>query len=187
MTKEGCLDSVINKLRSMVTGLSRSQNGDNQRLTGIFFLANKAKVVSKATAGELKYDITYDIKLTKILKGPIRHYDTICTASSSAACGVTLNKGVEYFITGQLKPDGSLRVSSCNYVVPWKSSHDILVEHFMMGCDCKITRCSSVPCGIGSPTECLWTNTIDEQDKQSACIKKSDGSCSWYREEPNGH
>ncbi|XP_072771776.1 metalloproteinase inhibitor 2-like [Nerophis lumbriciformis] len=150
-------------------------------------VAIKAKVVSKATAGELKYDITYDIKLTKILKGPIRHYDTICTAPSSAACGVTLNKGVEYFITGRLKPDGSLRVSSCNYVVPWKSSHDILVEHFMMGCDCKITRCSSVPCGIGSPTECLWTNTIDEQDKQSACIKKSDGSCSWYREEPNGN
>ncbi|XP_061830498.1 metalloproteinase inhibitor 2-like [Nerophis lumbriciformis] len=156
-------------------------------LSNRLFSAIKAKVVSKATAGELKYDITYDIKLTKILKGPIRHYDTICTASSSAACGVTLNKGVEYFITGQLKPDGSLRVSSCNYVVPWMSSHDILVEHFMMGCDCKITRCSSVPCGIGSPTECLWTNTIDEQDKQSACIKKSDGSCSWYREEPNGH
>ncbi|XP_061892396.1 metalloproteinase inhibitor 2-like [Entelurus aequoreus] len=150
-------------------------------------VAIKAKVVSKATASELKYDITYDIKLTKILKGPIRHYDTICTAPSSAACGVTLNKGVEYFITGHLKPDGSLRVSSCNYVVPWKSSHDILVEHFMMGCDCKVTRCSSVPCGIGSPTECLWSNTVDEQDKQSACIKKSDGSCSWYGEEPNGH
>ncbi|XP_061741203.1 metalloproteinase inhibitor 2-like isoform X1 [Nerophis ophidion] len=149
-------------------------------------VAIKAKVVSEA-AGEFEYDVTYEIKLTKILKGPIRHYDTICTASSSAACGVTLEKGVEYFVTGQLKSDGSLRVSSCNYVVPWKSSHDTLVEHFMMGCDCKITRCSSVPCGIGSPTECLWTNTFEGQDKQSACIKKSDGSCCWYSEEPNKH
>ncbi|XP_061892327.1 metalloproteinase inhibitor 2-like [Entelurus aequoreus] len=99
----------------------------------------KAKVVAQTTVGgKFNNEIKYDIKLTKILKGPNRPFDTIYTASSFASCGVILNKGVEYFITGKLTPDGSLYVSSCNYVVPWKSSHKILVERYKMGCDCKI-------------------------------------------------
>ncbi|XP_061892581.1 metalloproteinase inhibitor 2-like [Entelurus aequoreus] len=143
----------------------------------------KAKVVA-ITAGE--FGIYYDIEQTKILKGPIRSYDTISTAASSAECGLTLTKDVEYFITAdKLKPDGSLHVSSCNYVVPWKNSHDILVERYRMGCDCKITRCIDVPCRA-SPNECLWTDLLTGNlgnDEQCACIKKSDGSCAWYQED----
>ncbi|XP_061892342.1 metalloproteinase inhibitor 2-like [Entelurus aequoreus] len=152
-------------------------------------VAIKAKVVAKkAVGGKFDNEIQYDIKLIKILKGPNRPFDTICTASSSAACGVTLNKGVEYFITGKLKPDGSLYVSSCNYPLPWKSSHKILVERYRMGCDCKINRCTAVLCDITGPTECLWTDWLtgnwvnNEHDKQCACVKRRDGSCSWYQE-----
>ncbi|XP_061829381.1 metalloproteinase inhibitor 2-like [Nerophis lumbriciformis] len=154
-------------------------------LTGFFvFPVIKAKVVEITAAGE--FDINYDIEQTKILKGPIRYYDTISTAASSAACGLTLTKGVEYFITAdKLEPDGSLYVSSCNYVVPWKNSHDILVERYRMGCDCKITRCLAVPCRASGTNECLWTDLLTGNlgnDEQCACIKKSDGSCAWYQE-----
>ncbi|XP_061741149.1 metalloproteinase inhibitor 2-like [Nerophis ophidion] len=148
----------------------------------------RAKVVAKK-AGDGKFNnVKYDIKHITTIKGPKIPFYTLYTASNSAACGVTLTEGVEYLIKGQMRSDGSLHVSSCNYPVPWKSSHKILVERYLMGCDCKITRCDSVPCGISGPTECLWTDQLTdnsvkvEQDKQSACIKRSDGSCAWYQE-----
>ncbi|XP_061741151.1 metalloproteinase inhibitor 2-like [Nerophis ophidion] len=147
----------------------------------------RAKVVAKK-AGDGKFNnVKYDIKHITTIKGPKIPFYTLYTASNPAACGVTLTEGVEYLIKGQMI-DGSLHVSSCNYPVPWKSSHKILVERYLMGCDCKITGCDSVPCGISGPTECLWTDQLTdnsvkvEQDKQCACIKRSDGSCAWYQE-----
>ncbi|XP_061892546.1 metalloproteinase inhibitor 2-like [Entelurus aequoreus] len=143
-------------------------------------VAIKAKVVArKAVGGKFSDNIKYDIKQTKIFKGPNIHFTTFYTGSSSAACGVNLNKGVQYFITGHLEPDGTLRVSYCNFVAPWKRGHNILVERYKKGCDCKITRCYGDPCGDRRPDECLWNN---QQDKQSACGKRSDGSCVWYKE-----
>ncbi|XP_061830113.1 metalloproteinase inhibitor 2-like [Nerophis lumbriciformis] len=150
-------------------------------------VAIKAKVVArKAVGGKFSDNIKYDIKQTKIFKGPKRHFNTFYTGSSSSACGVNLNKGVQYFITGQLQTDGSLRVSSCNYVVPWKRSHKILVERYKMGCDCQITRCYGDPCGDRQPAGCLWTAWLtgnNQSDKQSACRKRNDGSCVWYKED----
>ncbi|XP_061892257.1 metalloproteinase inhibitor 2-like [Entelurus aequoreus] len=143
----------------------------------------KAKVVA-ITAGE--FGINYNIEQTKILKGPIRSYDTISTEASSAECGLDLTKGVEYFITGgRLKPDGSLHVILCDYVVLWKNSHDILVERYRIGCNCTITHRIAVP-SRASPNECLWTDLLTGNlgnDEQCACIKKSDGSCAWYQED----
>ncbi|XP_061830106.1 metalloproteinase inhibitor 2-like [Nerophis lumbriciformis] len=145
----------------------------------------RAKVVAKKAGGGI-FNVKYDIKPITTIKGPKKLFYTLYTASNTAACGVTLTLGVEYFIKGQMRSDGSLHVSSCNYPVPWKRSHKILAERYLMGCDCKITRCDSVPCEISGPTECLWTDQLMavkvEQDKQCACIKKSDGSCAWYQE-----
>lgn len=51
----------------------------------------------------------------------------------------------------------------------------------------QITRCTSIPCLISSPSECLWTDWVMEkavygqQAKHFACIKRSDDSCAWYR------
>lgn len=51
----------------------------------------------------------------------------------------------------------------------------------------QITRCTSIPCLISSPSECLWTDWVmekavyGEQAKHFACIKRSDDSCAWYR------
>ncbi|XP_061830495.1 metalloproteinase inhibitor 2-like [Nerophis lumbriciformis] len=126
--------------------------------------------------------------ILQILKGPIKNYDTVYTAAPAATCGITLTKGVEYFFTGPLQDNGAPYVSACDYVVPWKSSYNILVERYRMGCGCKVNRCTAVPCGVSGPNECSWTdwltgNSVDDvKNKQCACIKRSDGSCAWYKE-----
>lgn len=54
-------------------------------------------------------------------------------------------------------------------------------------CPPQITRCPMTPCYISSPDECLWMDWVTEkninghQAKFFACIKRSDGSCAWYR------
>lgn len=55
-------------------------------------------------------------------------------------------------------------------------------------CYAQISRCLSIPCFVSSSDECLWTdwamekNNVDgRQAKHYACIKRSDGSCAWYR------
>ncbi|XP_061829383.1 metalloproteinase inhibitor 2-like [Nerophis lumbriciformis] len=145
----------------------------------------RAKVVAKKNGVGKYNDVKYDIQHIATFRGPKKLFGTIYTASNSAACGVSLTRGVEYLITGRMRSDGSLYISLCDYIVPWKSSHTILVERYSMGCDCKITRCDSVPCGISGPTECLWTEKLfgdSGLDKQCACIKRRDGSCVWYKE-----
>ncbi|KAM8824738.1 metalloproteinase inhibitor 2b [Synchiropus picturatus] len=135
--------------------------------------------------------IKYDIKQTKMFKGPSEVYDAIYTPPISALCGVTLETGKEYLITGKLEADGKLHVILCDYVKPWENvsltMKKSLPQRYEMGCDCKITRCTTLPCMISSPTECLWTDWLTEkavdgkQAKHYACIKRSDDSCAWYR------
>uniref|UniRef100_A0ACB8EKW3 Metalloproteinase inhibitor 2 n=1 Tax=Sphaerodactylus townsendi TaxID=933632 RepID=A0ACB8EKW3_9SAUR len=51
----------------------------------------------------------------------------------------------------------------------------------------EISRCPSIPCYVSAQDECLWTDWVTEkningrQAKHYACIKRSDGSCAWYR------
>ncbi|XP_061702905.1 metalloproteinase inhibitor 2-like [Syngnathoides biaculeatus] len=151
----------------------------------------KAKVVGGKADGDFIKPIKYDIKQTKMFKGPDKDFDAIYTAPTSSLCGVTLAKGIEYLIAGRLESDGSLHVTLCNFLEPWDvlsaTQKKSLVQRYQMGCDCKITRCTSVPCGISSPAECLWTDYLTEkmtngkQARHFACIMRSDGSCAWYR------
>ncbi|KAK7939794.1 hypothetical protein WMY93_003120 [Mugilogobius chulae] len=56
-----------------------------------------------------------------------------------------------------------------------------------MGCDCKITHCTSIPCSTTGQAECLWTDWVIEksmngnQARHFSCIKRNDDSCAWYR------
>ncbi|XP_019949708.1 metalloproteinase inhibitor 2b [Paralichthys olivaceus] len=136
--------------------------------------------------------IKYDIKQLKMFKGPSEAIDAIYTASSSAVCGVNLKtNGEEYLITGRLESDGKMHVTLCQFIEPWDAlthtQRKSLTERYDMGCDCKITRCTSVPCTVSGPAECLWTDWLiekevyGEQAKHYACIKRSDDSCAWYR------
>lgn len=137
--------------------------------------------------------IKYDIKQLKMFKGPSQDVDAVYTAPTSAMCGVTLETHGknEYLITGKLENDGTVHVTLCDFKEHWEdlsaTQKKNLIQRYEMGCDCKITRCTSVPCMISSPTECLWTDWIieklvnGEQAKHFACIKRSDDSCAWYR------
>ncbi|XP_051905557.1 metalloproteinase inhibitor 2-like [Hippocampus zosterae] len=151
----------------------------------------KAKVVGVKADDDFFKPIKYSIKQTKMFKGPDKNFDAIYTAPTSSLCGVTLAKGVEYLITGSLKSNNSLHITLCNFLEPWEkltaTQRNSLVQRYEMGCDCKITPCTSIPCTISSPAECLWTDYLTEkitngkQARHFACIKRNDNSCAWYR------
>ncbi|XP_054628351.1 metalloproteinase inhibitor 2-like [Dunckerocampus dactyliophorus] len=145
--------------------------------------------VGKKTNGDFGKPTKYDLKLIKMFKGPKKNIDAVYTPSSPAACGKTLTTGVDYLITGKLASDGSLHITLCDFIAPWKSlcktQKNNLVQGYKMGCNCKITRCTSLPCKISSRAECSWTDFVMKSDnrqqaKHFACIKRRDGSCTWY-------
>lgn len=137
--------------------------------------------------------IQYDIKQTKMFKGPSREINAIFTGPSSAVCGVNLsiNEKKEYLITGKLEADGTMHVTLCDFIESYDSltaaQRKGLDSRYEMGCECRIVRCSSIPCSISDPAECLWTDWIMESSVQGpqaqhyTCIKRNDQTCSWYR------
>ena len=75
---------------------------------------------------------------------------------------------------------------SCPMLLPPTPRSDPRVSDGL--CYVQISRCLSIPCFVSSSDECLWTdwamekNNVDgRQAKHYACIKRSDGSCAWYR------
>jgi len=136
--------------------------------------------------------VQYDVKTIKMFKGPNQNFDVIYTAPTSAVCGVTLDtSSKEYLISGKLESDGTMHVTLCDFIESWDNlsptQKKSLPQRYEMGCDCKITYCANIPCSIGGPAECLWTDRMIEnsvhgnQAKHFACIKRSDDSCAWYR------
>lgn len=137
--------------------------------------------------------IQYDIKQIKMFKGPHRDIEEVITAPSSAVCGVSLDASgkKEYLIEGKMEADGKMHVTLCDFIVPWETMSPTqkksLTQRYEMGCECKISRCPSLPCSVGGADECLWTDWVMEktisgrQANHYACIKRSDGSCAWYR------
>nr|XP_033818357.1 metalloproteinase inhibitor 2 [Geotrypetes seraphini] len=136
--------------------------------------------------------IQYEIKQIKMFRGPDKDMEFILTAPSSAVCGVTLETGgKEYLIAGKSEGNGKMHVTLCDLIMPWESlsvtQKKSLTQRYQMGCECKISRCPLIPCSLSSPDECLWTDWVTEksingrQAKHYACIKRSDGSCAWYR------
>ncbi|XP_061556948.1 metalloproteinase inhibitor 2-like [Phycodurus eques] len=142
----------------------------------------KAKVVGKA-ASTLNL-IKYRIKPIKMFKGPEKRFCSIYTEPNSAACGVNLANATEYLLSGRLDSEGLMHVSLCDFFQRWEDLSAMqkrgLVQRYQLGCDCKLTRCTSIPCSSG-PAECLWADFLMMKVyRHFACIKKSDGSCAWY-------
>ncbi|KAG5262395.1 hypothetical protein AALO_G00274690 [Alosa alosa] len=137
--------------------------------------------------------IQYDIKQIKMFKGPDRDIEFVYTAPSSAVCGVTLDTTgkKEYLISGKAEANGKMHVTLCDLIMPWEAmsatQKKSLSQRYQMGCECKIVRCTSFPCEVSTPEECLWTDWLTEklingrQANHYACIKRGDGSCAWYR------
>ncbi|XP_077384111.1 metalloproteinase inhibitor 2-like [Festucalex cinctus] len=146
-------------------------------------VAIKVKVVRKSRC--TSHHITYEIKQLEMFKGPNKDFESIYTAPNFAACGVNLVNGTEYLVIGKQDSNNSLYVTLCDFFQPWADLTSMqkkgLLKHYQMGCDCKITRCNSVPCG-SSPAECLWADYLMEKVyKHFACLERSDGACAWYR------
>ncbi|XP_069500032.1 metalloproteinase inhibitor 4 [Ambystoma mexicanum] len=142
--------------------------------------------------------IQYEIKQIKMFKGfeKIKDVQYVYTPLHSSLCGIKLeaNNKKQYLLTGQVSSAGKVHIHLCNYIEPWDdmslAQKKSLSQRYQMGCDCKITMCYIMPCSINTPDECLWTDWLIErkfdglQAKHFACIKRSDGSCSWYRGGP---
>ncbi|XP_055754545.1 metalloproteinase inhibitor 2-like [Salvelinus fontinalis] len=147
----------------------------------------RAKVVGvEVVSGNTKYDI----QQIKMFKGPDRVIRAVFTTSSSASCGVTLDINKAYLFTGRMNSDGRMRLGMCDFIQYWEDLNGTqkksLIQRYQSGCDCTIIRCSSLPCPVSAPDECLWTDWLladgqsGPQAKYSACLKGSDGSCAWY-------
>ncbi|KAL3053697.1 hypothetical protein OYC64_006091 [Pagothenia borchgrevinki] len=132
----------------------------------------------------------YDIKQIKMFKGPSNGIDALYTNPYSS-CGVTLNNGTEYLITGKLNDDGMMHIALCDFIKPWddlsETQKKSLTQRYERGCGCKFTFCFTTPCMVSSPAECMWTDSLIDnemyggQAKRLVCMKRSDGSCAWYR------
>ncbi|XP_077474329.1 metalloproteinase inhibitor 2-like [Stigmatopora argus] len=150
----------------------------------------QADVVLRAKVGDMKADVKgldpvkYFIEHVATLKGLENHFDAIYTAASSAACGVTLIKDVEYLFMVKVNHEGMLDISLCDFFQPWTAMSDEqknLLLRYHMGCDCKIKPCHALPCDTLGPQECWWMVSKGEQAREYACVKRSDGSCAWYQ------
>ncbi|KAB0366480.1 hypothetical protein FD754_010636 [Muntiacus muntjak] len=147
--------------------------------------------------------IQYEIKQIKMFKGPDKDIEFIYTAPSSAVCGVSLDIGgkKEYLIAGvfNISPSNehsgliSFRMDWLDLLAVQGTLKSLLHHHSSKASILRrsaffiITRCPMIPCYISSPDECLWMDWVTEkninghQAKFFACIKRSDGSCAWYR------
>ncbi|XP_055754543.1 metalloproteinase inhibitor 2-like [Salvelinus fontinalis] len=98
----------------------------------------RAKVVGKKA---LSNEIKYDVQQIKMFKCPNQVIHAIYTASSPAACGVTLEINKEYLFTGKLET-GRMHVTLCGYNPPWEdvsaAQKNSLTHRYQSGCDCKI-------------------------------------------------
>ncbi|XP_053577071.1 metalloproteinase inhibitor 4 [Bombina bombina] len=142
--------------------------------------------------------IQYEIKLIKMFKGfeKLKDIQYVYTPFDSSLCGVKLEaySKKQYLLTGQISSDKKVYIQLCNLIEPWDdlpfSQKKNLNQRFQMGCECKITTCYTVPCTVQARNECLWTDWLIERTLYGqqamfyTCIKRSDGSCSWYRGGP---
>ncbi|XP_045076970.1 metalloproteinase inhibitor 2-like isoform X2 [Coregonus clupeaformis] len=140
----------------------------------------RAKVVGvKLVSGNI---LKYDIQQIKMFKGPDRVIHAIFTASSPAACGVTLEINKEYLFIGMLET-GRMYITLCGYNLPWEDlsagQKKNLNHRYQSGCDCKVIHCISLPCPTSATDACLWTDWGTDNGRNLACIKRRDGTCEW--------
>ncbi|KAJ8361079.1 hypothetical protein SKAU_G00176040 [Synaphobranchus kaupii] len=151
------------------------------------------KIVSPSNSSSpYMKDIQYEIKVIKMFKGfeKVKDIQYVYTPVYSSLCGVPLDSSnkVQYLLSGGMWNDGKLSIGLCDYIKPWDdlsaTEKRNLNYRYQMGCNCRITTCFSEPCSPASD-ECLWTDWLPDNSlsgnhaRQVACIKRSDGSCTW--------
>ncbi|XP_057217718.1 metalloproteinase inhibitor 3-like [Triplophysa rosa] len=152
------------------------------------FCTSEMVILADATGNRLPVNdqnnlFRYKIKIIKVLKGSnnASRIQYIYT-DPQTMCGITLDQG-RYVLSGYRFKDG-IRSMMCGLVEQWDllslTEQENFKQTYKMGCDCTISTCSGSPCCPQSKKECMWeTNSPDSLGY--ACLRDSDGICSWYR------
>ncbi|XP_040264419.1 metalloproteinase inhibitor 4 [Bufo bufo] len=157
----------------------------------------RAKVTGEkiSSPGHIDNSKEYGIQVIKVFKGDTNtiYLQHVSTPYGSAACGVYLEKQKEYLLAGNMF-NGTIRIYLCGLHYHWESLTPFQItslsqpdKGYQQGCQCKIKFCSMETCDNNAPNECVWSNREETQnlEKEHACHKQKDGSCSWYPSIPD--
>ena len=97
------------------------------------------KIGTRHQESELK--ILYDFTVERVLRATENGTKALTsrrllTAGNSAMCGVFLEEGKEYVITGSVDTDGNPRVNLCNYHGLWSDVSEDVKKGFLGGYKC---------------------------------------------------
>lgn len=135
----------------------------------------------------------YRIKVNKVFKATEKALAAmgkkeLVTPIHDSMCGVELQKGKVYLLTGRMSDD-KLRVSICNFHQEWSTLTVKQKKAFKLlyskGCNCKIHTCRfwDKACKTPHSNKCEWTTERGEhadcQTLESVCMKQSNGACGW--------
>jgi len=91
----------------------------------------------KESESQVYYDFTVEQVLRATEKGrKSLTNNRIMTTGNSAACGVMLEEGKEYVITGYIDTEGNAHVNLCNYYGLWANVTDDVRAGFLGGYKC---------------------------------------------------
>ncbi|XP_056122523.1 metalloproteinase inhibitor 2-like [Rhinichthys klamathensis goyatoka] len=154
-------------------------------------LVMRAEVTGKKILpGEINTEgmevVQYDIKVRKVFKGSSDRIKKIKHASTlEIMCTAILGHG-QYLLSGYMDSYDRLSISMCDLIVRWDSlslmQKNNIKYRYQKGCDCKISICTRQPCQPSSESECVlddWSYSRSEPLLEAACVRHTDGSCSW--------
>ncbi|GLV44389.1 Tissue inhibitor of metalloproteases [Carabus blaptoides fortunei] len=126
-----------------------------------------------------KAKVKKEFKLSEKAKVALKS-GRLLTALSGAMCGVQLEIGKVYLITGRvsgLQP----YISLCGLTKPWREVTSRQRKGFRViysrGCDCKISFYSFYPM---SKDKCVWDNMSCQRD-HGICLRSPKGQCNWSK------
>ncbi|XP_015511793.1 tissue inhibitor of metalloproteinase [Neodiprion pinetum] len=140
------------------------------------------------------YETAYRVKIHKKFK--LSHEaerslkdGLLYTASSDGMCGVSLQRGLTYVISGHVS-DGKPRFNLCGLVMPWPKVSPRQRKGFRMlyhhNCVCSIQYTAwhnkGAALANGARKQCLWESTPGPQDcqEQHGLCMKGPAGCSWF-------
>eukprot|EP00062_Callorhinchus_milii_P025810 gi/632987203/ref/XP_007910662.1/ PREDICTED: metalloproteinase inhibitor 2-like [Callorhinchus milii] len=113
------------------------------------------------------------------------------TRNSGRLCGYTPKdnyRNEDYLLSGMRETSISIRVTSCDFVMPWKElteyQRNSMQQKYSDGCECEIIPCYSKPCKPSRhwETQCIWeleNSRSGQRYDYRACLKTSSGTCKW--------
>ncbi|XP_006036368.1 metalloproteinase inhibitor 1 [Alligator sinensis] len=143
--------------------------------------------LSQASSNASASYVRYEIKTSKVLKGPVSGQDLryLETPTLESLCGyqhAAPLRGEEYVVAASFE-DGRATVTSCSFIQPWAElslgQHRGLMQAYEKGCHCQVLPCQALPCTVTSDSQCLWMDRLSghgwqgTQAQRFACLPHS--------------